>query len=132
VLLVGDAAGQVKVTTVGGTVTGFWGAQVAVKSILEGTPYQQNLKGLKRELDLHWYIRALLERLDNAGYEQLVKSISPAVQSFLGKRNRDQMFGAFWKLPIIQPQLLLVGLRCILGASVQNKQSRDSKLILSE
>jgi len=39
IFLVGDAAGQVKVTTVGGTVTGFAGAKAAAYAILENKPY---------------------------------------------------------------------------------------------
>ena len=133
VYLVGDAAGQVKVTTVGGTVTGFWGAKAVVKTILTDSSYRHNLRALKRELDLHWYIRTLLERLDNAGYDQLVDNISPKVQNFLGNRNRDQMAGAFWKLPFIQPQMLLVGLRCLLGTEFRGKQGeKNSQLFLSE
>jgi len=31
---IGDAGGQVKVTTVGGTVTGLWGGMAAVQAIL--------------------------------------------------------------------------------------------------
>jgi flavin-dependent dehydrogenase len=122
VFLVGDAAGQVKVTTVGGTVTGLIGAKAAVNSILTGSSYKNNLKSLKRELDLHWYIRTLLQRLDNEGYDQLVNSITLPVQSFLSSRNRDQMAGAFWKLLMIEPRLLLVGLRCLLGFN-QTKKS---------
>ncbi len=132
VMLVGDAAGQVKVTTVGGTVTGFWGARAAVKTILEGTSYQKNLRTLKRELALHWYIRLLLERLNNAGYDELAKNITPAVQTFLGNRNRDQMAGAFWKLPFIQPRMLLVGLRCLLGTNHQSRQGGNTQVSISE
>jgi flavin-dependent dehydrogenase len=132
VLLIGDAAGQVKVSTVGGTVTGFWGAQAAVKTILEGTSYKKNLGPLKRELDLHWYMRALLERLDNPGYDQLVESITKPVQSFLGDRNRDQMAGAFWKLPFIQPRLLLVGLRCIFGTLQYENRRRHRQVSIAD
>ena len=68
VYLVGDAAGQVKVTTVGGTVTGLRRAQAAARAVLNGTSYRRELRSLKRELDLHWCIRTLLDRLDNLGY----------------------------------------------------------------
>jgi flavin-dependent dehydrogenase len=114
VLLVGDAAGQVKVTTVGGTVTGLWGARAAAQAILQGTSYAHALRPLKRELDLHWYIRALLERLDNSGYDQLIRCITPAVRDFLSLRTRDEVTGVFWRLPFLQPRLLLLGLRLLL------------------
>ena len=65
--MVGDAAGQVKVTTVGGTVTGIEGANAAARAILKRTSYRHELSSLKRELDLHWFIRVMLDRLDNRG-----------------------------------------------------------------
>jgi flavin-dependent dehydrogenase len=113
VLLVGDAAGQVKVTTVGGIVSGLWGAAAAVRALLRGSPYAYELRPLKRELDLHWFIRLLLDQLDNPGYDHLVSSVTPAVQQFLSNRNRDEMAGAFWRLPLLQPRLLALGLRLL-------------------
>ncbi len=115
VLLVGDAAGQVKVTTVGGTVTGFWGAQAAADALLNGSTYARNLRPLKRELDLHWFIRLLLERLDNQGYGDLIEAINENVIEFLGQRNRDEMAGAFWKLVFLQPRFIGLGLRLLLN-----------------
>lgn len=122
VLLVGDAAGQVKATTVGGTVTGFWGAQAAVRALLKRTAYAQELRLLKRELDLHWLIRKFLGRLDNPGYDQLVQSINPAVVEFLGHQNRDEMVGVFWQLPFLQPRLLALGVRHLFSRSHQPPQ----------
>jgi len=113
VMLVGDAASQVKVTTVGGSVTGFWGAQAAANAITKGTNYARELRHLKRELDLHWLIRLLLERLDNLGYDRLVECITPSVQNFLSHRNRDQMAGGFWQLPFLEPRLIGLGLRIL-------------------
>lgn len=114
IYLVGDAAGQVKVTTVGGTVTGFWGARAAAQAILKNTSYSHELRALKRELDLHWYIRYLLERLDTPGYSRLIECITPPVQRFLSHYNRDQMAGAFWQLPFREPRLLVLGLQLLL------------------
>ncbi|HIC89787.1 MAG TPA: NAD(P)/FAD-dependent oxidoreductase [Anaerolineae bacterium] len=114
VYLIGDAAGQVKVTTVGGTLTGLWGAKAAVQALIRGTQYAQELRDLKRELDLHWFVRVLLDRLDNPGYDQLLRSVTPAVQDFLGRYTRDQMAGVFWRLALRQPRLLALGVRCLL------------------
>src|SRR6202142_256777 len=52
VYLVGDAAGQVKVTTVGGIVTGLRGALGVAEAILNGGSSRE-LRSLRRELDLH-------------------------------------------------------------------------------
>ena len=113
VLLVGDAAGQVKVSTVGGTVTGLWGAAAAARSLLHGTSYARELRPLKRELDVHWFLRLLLERLDNAGYDALVRTVTPSVREFLSHRNRDEMAGGLWRLPLLQPRFILFGLRLL-------------------
>jgi len=113
VLLVGDAAGQVKVTTVGGTVTGFWGARAAVEAVTTDSDYPRVLRHLKRELDLHWWIRSRLECLNNQGYDQLVSHMSPRVIEFLSENDRDSMKGRFWKLPFLQPRFLPLGLRLL-------------------
>ena len=115
VYLTGDAAGQVKVTTVGGTVTGLQGAQAAARAILQGTSYRQELGAMKRELDLHWWIRWALERLDNQGYDDLVRAMSRGVREFLGTYNRDTMVPVFWKLPFLEPRLIRVGMQCLVG-----------------
>lgn len=128
VLLVGDAAGQVKNTTVGGTVTGLYGAAAAARALLRGTPYTRELRPLKRELDLHWLIRLLLDRLNNSGYDHLVHSVTPIVRQFLSRHNRDQMAGVFWKLLLHQPRLLALGLRLLLGRSGSRRHLRATWL----
>jgi flavin-dependent dehydrogenase len=120
VYLVGDAAGQVKVTSVGGTVTGLWGACAAVNAITKGTSYTRELRSLKRELDVHWIIRWLLERLDNAGYDRLIECVTPSVRNFLSHRNRDQMMGGFWRLPFREPKLALLGMKLFFKRSTQD------------
>lgn len=121
VLLVGDAAGHVKVTTVGGTVTGFWGAEAAVRSILFRTPYARELRGLKRELDLHWLIRLVLDRCNNESYDDMIAMLNPSVLRILSKRNRDDMAGGFWHILLNQPDLALLGLRALLGKPVHRR-----------
>jgi flavin-dependent dehydrogenase len=106
VLLIGDAAGQVKVTTVGGSVTGFWGAEAAASSLLRGTPYGSALRALNSELALHWWLRILIERLDNAGYDRLVHHVTHPVRQFLSRYNRDQMAQHIWQLVFLQPRFV--------------------------
>ena len=105
VFLVGDAAGQVKNTTVGGTVTGFWGAQVAVRAIHQGVPFPRAARDLYRELRLHWWVRKALHAFSEAGYDALLRSLTPAVREFLGRRTRDEMAPALWKIVITTPTL---------------------------
>jgi flavin-dependent dehydrogenase len=123
VLLAGDAAGQVKVTTVGGTVFGLWGAAAAVRALLRDTPYAHELRPLKRELDLHWLIRRLLDRLDNRGYDRLLGCVTPGVQQFLGQHSRDAMAGVVWRMVVLQPGLVGLGLRLLVRGSDDRRLS---------
>ena len=108
--LVGDAAGHVKVTTVGGTVSGFYGAEAASQALLGLQSPQRALRTVRRELDVHWWIRRALERLDNPAYDRLISAMTQPVQSFLQRWNRDEMASAIWRLPFVRPQLLGLGL----------------------
>ena len=113
VMLVGDAAGQVKVTTVGGTVTGLSGGQAAACAILEKVPYRKTRKGVTRELDLHFFIRRLLEKMDQEDFAKLMGLLSPSVLSFLSRYDRDTMRQHFWTLPFIQPAFIPLGLKLL-------------------
>lgn len=113
VSLVGDAAGQVKVTTVGGTVTGLAGARGAAESILDGGGLPRMIRETRRELNLHLFIRTLLDRMTSADYSQLIESITPAVEAFLANRDRDGMRSQFWKLPLLQPRFIPLGLKLL-------------------
>ena len=84
VFLVGDAAGQVKVTTVGGTVTGFGGAIEAVRLILGEKP-DNGMMRVKRELDLHLLIRRLLNQMQPGDYQRLIGMLTPPVMNFLSR-----------------------------------------------
>jgi flavin-dependent dehydrogenase len=128
VLLVGDAAGQVKVTTVGGTVSGFWGARAAVSALLDGTNYAAELRPLKWELNLHWMIRLLLERLDNTGYDQLVDCINHPVQQFLSRYNRDDMAQHIWQMAFLQPRFIPLALRLLLRRKHQYSEPAVASL----
>jgi len=113
VMLIGDAAGQVKVTTVGGTVTGLSGGQAAACAILEEVPYRKTRKGVTKELNLHFFIRQLLEKMDQKDYVRLIGLLSPTVLSFLSKYDRDTMRQYFWKLLLIQPRFIPLGLKLL-------------------
>ena len=123
VLLVGDAAGHVKVTTVGGTVSGILGAAAAVRAIVHATAYETELRALTNELALHWGMRVALDRLDNRAYDHLITSVNPRVQKFLSEHNRDEMAGVVWQLPFLQPSLIALAPRIFL----QTLRGRSAK-----
>lgn len=105
VYFIGDAAGHVKNTTVGGTVTGFWAAQAVVEAIHQGRSFADTARDLYRELRLHWWIRRALHGFSEAGYEALLRSLTPAVRAFLGRRTRDEMAPVLWKTVLTTPPL---------------------------
>jgi len=113
VFLVGDAAGQVKVSTVGGIVTGFRGALGVSEAILQDGPSPE-LRALRRELDLHLLIRRSLHRFRQADYSRLVDCINGAVRRSLGRVSRDEAARVLWHVCRSRPRLLLTGLRGLL------------------
>jgi flavin-dependent dehydrogenase len=113
VYLVGDAAAQVKVTTVGGIVTGFRGAIGVAEAILSGGSSRE-LRTLRRELDLHLLLRRSLHDFQQADYSRLVDLLNaPALQS-LSEYSRDEAWRILWRICLRQPRLLLLGLRGLL------------------
>jgi flavin-dependent dehydrogenase len=121
VFLVGDAAGQVKVTTVGGIVTGFRGALGVSEAILNGGESRE-LRSLRRELDLHLLIRKTIHQFKQADYSRLVDLMNASTTRSLSQYTRDEAARVLWHITMSQPRLLLLGLRGLLsGGSILPK-----------
>lgn len=110
VYLVGDAAGHVKVSTVGGIVTGFRGAQGVVEAVMTGGPGRE-LRLLRQELDAHLRVRRMLNRFTLNDYRRLVDLLSAPVLEVLGSVPRDEARRMLMKLCLARPALLAMGLR---------------------
>ncbi|MDH3444783.1 MAG: hypothetical protein OEN50_12710, partial [Deltaproteobacteria bacterium] len=106
VYLVGDAAAQVKVTTVGGLVTGLRGAKAAANAILRRAGYAKEIRPLKRELGLHLLIRLTLNRFRSADYDDLLGLLNERTIRLLGCYNRDQASRMMCRIVLAQPRLL--------------------------
>jgi flavin-dependent dehydrogenase len=120
VYLVGDAAAQVKVSTVGGIVTGFRGAQGVADSILQRGGNQ--LAMLRRELSTHWLIRRTLHNFQQDDYSRLVDMLDSAARESLGEIHRDESTRLLWNVIRRQPKLILLGLRgLLLGRGARNQ-----------
>jgi len=113
VYLVGDAAAQVKVSTVGGIVTGFRGALGVAQALLKKGA-RNELAGLRRELGTHWMIRRALHHFQQKDYSQLVDLLNASACESLGEIHRDESTRLLWSLVRRQPRLLLLGLRGLL------------------
>ena len=116
IYLVGDAAAHVKVTTVGGIVTGFRGALGVADTILHGRT-SAALPRLKRELDWHRLLRRSLDRFSEQDYDLLLDVLSPGAKGVLGTLTRDEPASIMLRLCLAQPRLILLALRTLLFAS---------------
>ena len=114
VYLVGDAAGQVKPTTVGGIVTGFRGAIAVAETILNGRVGRAT-RALKHELTSHLLIRRALHHFTQADYTRLFDFLNRPTQRLLSAYTRDEVTTMLWRLCLYQPRFLLVGLRALLA-----------------
>ena len=112
VYLVGDAAAQVKVSTIGGIVTGFRGAQGVSDAILNRGAGE--LRALRRELGTHWLIRRALHYFQQEDYSRLVDILNDSTRESLGEINRDESTRLLWNVVRSQPRLVLLGLRGLL------------------
>jgi digeranylgeranylglycerophospholipid reductase len=113
VYLVGDAAGHVKVTTVGGIVTGFRGAQGVVEAIVKGRPGRL-LRKLRAELNRHLLIRKFLHRFSQDDYARALDLLNPGTRKSLGTITRDETGQLLLRIALKQPSFLLLGLRSLL------------------
>jgi flavin-dependent dehydrogenase len=113
VYLVGDAAAQVKVTTVGGIVAGFRGAIGVAQAILNGGSSHE-LRALRRELDLHLLLRRSLHDFQQADYNRLVDLLNDPAKQSLSEYSRDEAWKVLWHVCLRQPRLILLGIRGLL------------------
>ena len=112
VYLVGDAAGHIKVTTVGGVVTGFRGAVGVADAILNGG-VSSELKALRWELNRHHFLRRVLNRFTQMDYNKLLDLLEPSARQTLGFFTRDETNKLLLNLLRKQPRFLLLGLRAL-------------------
>lgn len=114
VFAVGDAAAQVKVTTVGGVVTGLYGAKALSYAILNGRNYSKALRELKIELNLHFLIRQILNCFSGEDYDQLIGMINGNLKDTLEEWNRDELKQSFLRLMWAEPRLIKLGAKALL------------------
>ncbi len=110
VYLVGDAAGQVKVSTVGGTVTGLRGARAVSTAILGGRA-RGELRALRRELDLHLWVRRFLHRFTTDDYRRLLDLLNGPAADVLANHDRDGAGRVISRLLLARPRILAFGVR---------------------
>ncbi len=122
VYLVGDAAGQVKVSTIGGIVTGFRGAQAVAQSILRKGRGGE-LLALRRELSTHWLLRRTMHHFQQRDYSRLVDLLNASTRETLSEITRDKPTRLLWNVLRRRQQLVLLGLRGLLLGRKGSKRS---------
>ncbi len=108
-ILVGDAAGHMKNTTVGGVVAGLRAA-----SALRLTPAGRIILGkewrhLKSELTLHAWLRRLLDTFSDRDYDQLLRLLNRRSLQILATHPRDEFVKALLPLILSQPRWFYIG-----------------------
>jgi flavin-dependent dehydrogenase len=118
--LIGDAAAQVKTTTVGGVVTGMRGAQAAARAILDDTSYSRELQSLRRELNAHTLLRVTLDGFTDEDYDTLLRLLNRGAARVLSAHPRDQLaHGLWWRLVRAQPRWLTLAVRALIRRAGQ-------------
>lgn len=114
VLLIGDAAGQVKVTTIGGTVSGLRAALACERALLKGRSYKKELLPLWLELLSHYWLRKWLNLIGPNFIEGILPWIERGVFEPI---NRDRLLYSLPLLGLKSPLFALVAftqiLRCL-------------------
>ncbi len=112
VMLIGDAATQVKPTTYGGIVPGM----MAAKHLANGLDdYEKNVnKSLGKQLRLGLYIRRLMNKFSEKDYNYMIRLCSQErVKRILNKSNRDYPSRFMLKLLLAEPRFLKFALNAI-------------------
>lgn len=131
IVLAGDAAGQVKVTTVGGVVTSMRGALGAVQALLEGGGGSWESRLLRAELNFHAMVRQALDGFDDRDYDILLGMLNQRGIRVLAQYPRDQLGVAIWRLLPAQPRWLWLGARALAKNLLGRLQWRERKKTLS-
>ncbi len=113
ILLAGDAAGQVKGTTVGGLVAGMRGGLAAARSLAAGTFYDAESRLLRRELAFHALVRRVLDAFTDEDYDALLGLLNRRACSVLGRYHRDDLARGLGPILLSQPRWLLLGARAL-------------------
>ncbi len=111
VYLVGDAGGHVKVSTVGGIVTGLRGALAVARAIESGST--RELRALRRELDAHLLARRVLHRFSTEDYVRLLRMLESPAKRHLSVHTRDEPQRVLINLIRSQPRILLLAARAV-------------------
>lgn len=89
--LLGDAAGFVKATTLGGLIPGMKQAEILVDCLCNDKDYEEQVAFLKKRLKLHLRIRKFLNRFSDDDWDRLLTYIDqPRISKVLEKQKHTR------------------------------------------
>jgi len=105
--VVGDAAGYVKATTLGGLVPGLQQAQILAECLIQGKSYEREIAKVRRKMWLHLKIHQILDKFSDADWDTLVQYIETSgVSKVLEQHTRDNPFPIVLKALLKEPRFL--------------------------
>jgi len=105
--LLGDAAGFVKATTLGGIIPGMKQAEILADCLNNHKNYSQKIKPLTRKLRMHLHLRNVFNKFSDQDWDKLLKLVSqPKVQSIFTTHTRDNPFPLVSKALLKEPRFL--------------------------
>ncbi len=105
--LIGDAAAQVKATTLGGIIPSFKAAHVLVDCINNSLNYNKKLSELKRGLKVHLLARNIFDKITDKDLDKLFSFVKQEkVQKVLKKYSRDNPVPLFTNLLLAEPRFI--------------------------
>ena len=102
--VLGDAAGYVKATTLGGLIPGLKQAEILADCLINQKNYEQEIQPLKRKMRLHLRAQKLLMKFSDQDWDKLVSYVAqPRIQKLFEKYTRDNpiplVAGILWREP---------------------------------
>jgi digeranylgeranylglycerophospholipid reductase len=105
--LLGDAAGYVKATTLGGLVPGLKQAEILVNCIVKGKDYGKEIKPLRRKMMLHKRMSEVFEKMSDGDWDKLISYIGQdKLKKVFAMHTRDNPKPLVVKALLREPRLL--------------------------
>ena len=105
--LLGDAAGFVKATTLGGLISGLRQAEILADCIQNDKDYEKEIKPLAKKLKFHLKIRNILDKFKDKDWDRLVSYVTqPKIQAVFEKYTRDNPIPLVTHALIKEPRFL--------------------------
>ena len=108
--LVGDAAGYVKATTLGGLVPGLQQAKILADCIITGKNYEKEIAPVRKKMQLHLKVHQIFDKFNDDDWDTLVSYVAqPKIQKVFEQHTRDNPIPLVLKSLFKEPRFLRFG-----------------------